>query len=113
MLGSIRKKPLPFDGPDWTPFLPGIALWALALYVPLSKPLERLEQALAEGSMPEAIRGVVLTSSSLLLALAIGTVVDLLLSWGLGPSWASSLGLLVAGWGLFFSLASRAKEDQP
>jgi protein-S-isoprenylcysteine O-methyltransferase Ste14 len=107
MLGSVRGQPVPLNGPDWTPFLPGIALWALALYLPLSKPLERLEQALAEGPMKEATLNAVLVVSSLLLALAIGTVVDLLLSWALGPDWASSLGLVVAGWGLFLSLASR------
>jgi len=47
----------------------------------------------------------------LLLALAIGVLADLGLSWALGPDWASSLGLIAAGWGLFTALASRARED--
>ena len=48
---------------------------------------------------------------ALLLALAIGVLADLSLSWALGPDWASSLGLIAAGWGLFTALASRARED--
>ena len=105
-----RGAPLPLTSPDWTPFLPGIALWALALYLPLSGPLARLEEALAAGPLPGAAQQVALVLSSLLLALAIGVLADLALSWALGPDWASSLGLIAAGWGLFTALASRARE---
>ncbi|MCP9775753.1 hypothetical protein KBY58_03890 [Cyanobium sp. HWJ4-Hawea] len=101
---------MPLTSPDWIPFLPGIALWALALYLPLSVPLARLEEVLAAGSLPEAVQQVVLVISSLLLALTIGVLADLALSWALGPDWASSLGLIAAGWGLFTALASRARE---
>ena len=45
--------------------------------------------------------------SSLLLALAVGVVVQLILAWALGPGWASSLALISIGWGLFISLARR------
>jgi protein-S-isoprenylcysteine O-methyltransferase Ste14 len=100
---------LPLTSPDWSPFLPGVALWALALYLPLSGPLGRLEEALAAGPLPGAAQQVVLVVSCL--ALAIGVLADLALSWALGPDWASSLGLIAAGWGLFTALASRARED--
>lgn len=108
---EICGAPLPLTSPDWSPFLPGIALWALALYLPLSGPLGRLEEALAAGSLPSPVQQVMLVISSLLLALAIGVLADLGLSWALGPDWASSLGLIAAGWGLFTALASRARED--
>ena len=50
MLG--RTTPPPALVPDWIPeswalLLPGSALWALAVYLPLSAPLSRLEEALA------------------------------------------------------------------
>lgn len=47
MLGSSSHHPLPAIGPDWSGMLPAIALWALALYLPLSAPLARLEDSLA------------------------------------------------------------------
>ena len=103
---------LPLNAPDWLPFLPGVGLWALALYLPLSLPLARLEAVLASGSLPETAQQLVLAVTSLLLALAVGVLVDLGLSWALGPSWASSMGLIAAGWGLLTALASRAREDQ-
>ncbi|MEB3201801.1 MAG: hypothetical protein VKK05_03170 [Synechococcus sp.] len=108
---EICSRPLLSTSPDWTPFLPGVALWALALYLPLSGPLARLEEALAAGPMPEGVQQIMLVVSSLLLALAIGVLADLALSWALGPDWASSMGLIAAGWGLFTALANRAKED--
>ena len=98
--------------PDWLPFLPGMGLWALALYLPLSLPLARFEAVLAASTLPETAQHLLRATSSLLLALAVGVGVDLGLSWALGPSWASSMGLIAAGWGLFTALASRAREDQ-
>ena len=38
---------------SWTPLLPGSALWALALYLPLSVPLGRLEEALTEAQLAD------------------------------------------------------------
>jgi len=107
---EICGLPLLSTSPDWTPFLPGVALWALALYLPLSRPLGRLEETLAAGPLPGAAQQLLLVLSSLMLALAIGLLADLGLSWALGPDWASSLGLIAAGWGLFTALASRARE---
>jgi hypothetical protein len=98
-------------GPDWISLLPGISFWALALYLPLSLPLSRLEQALAAGSLDGDLQQVLLVLASLALALAIGTLTELALGWALGPGWASSLGLMAAGWGLFTALASRARQD--
>jgi len=110
MLGSLPcRQPVP----DWSPLLPGTALWALALYLPLSGPLGRLEQALAEGPLDERLQQVALTVSSLLLALGVGAVTDLGLSWALGPSWASSLGLMAVLAGAFWALSGRGKDDPP
>ena len=88
-----------------------MAFWALALYLPLSLPLAQLEAVLAAGALPEAAQQLLLALSNLTLALAVGLATDLALSWALGPSWASSMGLIAAGWGLFTALASRAKND--
>ena len=97
--------------PDWIPeswtlLLPGSALWALALYLPLSVPLSRLEEALTAMELGEDSRQVLLVSASLLLALAVGVVVNLVLGWALGPGWGTSLGLMAALYGLFWGLAS-------
>ena len=91
---------------DLSPLLPGVALWALALYLPLSVPLGRLEQTLAEGSLEEGLQRLVLVGSSLLLALAVGAIAHLALGWALGPGWGTSLGLMAALYGLFWGLAS-------
>jgi hypothetical protein len=97
--------------PHWIPLLPGTAFWALALYLPLSLPLGRLEAALAAGDLPEGLQQVVLVAGSLLLALAVGALTNLALGWALGPGWASSLGLIAAGWGAFTALASQARDS--
>jgi hypothetical protein len=97
--------------PHWIPLLPGTAFWALALYLPLSLPLSRLEATLAEGKLPEGLQQAVLVTGSLLLALAVGALTNLAIGWALGPGWAGSLGLIAAGWGGFTALASRARED--
>ena len=110
MLGSCRCSPVPTIGPEWSTLAPGIALWALALYLPLSGPLGRLEASLMEGSLPPAAQQVVLVISSLLLALAMGVVSVLVVSWALGPGWATSLGLMTVLAGGFWTLASRANN---
>lgn len=93
--------------PDWSVLLPGTALWALALYVPLSAPLARLERALAEGTLPDNQQQLVLVLSSVLLALGVGGLTNVGIGWALGPSWGTSLGLMAALAGLFWSLADR------
>ena len=60
--------------------LPGTALWALALYLPLSLPLARLEEALTQGPLPEGLRQIVLLLSSVMLAFAVGGITQLGLS---------------------------------
>jgi hypothetical protein len=92
---------------DWRPLLTGSAFWALALYLPLSRPLERMEEALAEGSLDPRTRVLVLTVSSLLLALAVGGLIELALSAALGPGWASSLGLMAVLAGAVWTLGAR------
>jgi protein-S-isoprenylcysteine O-methyltransferase Ste14 len=103
--------------PDWIPdswtlLLPGSALWALALYIPLSAPLSRMEESLASTSLTEDSRQAVLVVASLLLALVVGVGVNLVLGWALGPGWGTSLGLMAALYGLFWGLAaSRDRGD--
>ena len=87
--------------------LSGGLFWALALYLPLSGPLSRFEASLEGGPLPEHWRQAALVISSLLLALAVGLVLQLILGWALGPGWVSSLALISIGWGLFLSLARR------
>lgn len=41
----------------WLPLLPGIALWALALYLPLSLPLRVLEERLGAAGWGRTSRG--------------------------------------------------------
>jgi len=96
----------------WSSLLPGIALWALALYLPLSVPISRFEESLAEGSLTANTQQIVLVIASLALALAVGVVVELLLCWALGPGWSSSLGLMAVLSGLFWSVASRQSKDK-
>ena len=104
--------PLPDWIPDsWTLLLPGTALWALAFYLPLSGPLSRLEEVLADGPLAESTQQLVLVASSLLLAVAVGALFNLAVGWALGPSWGTSLGLMAALYGLFWGLAS-SRNDQ-
>ena len=109
--------PRPITVPDWIPdgwtlLLPGSALWALALYIPLSVPLARLEAALSTTGLSEESQQVLLITASLLLALAVGVLVNLVLSWALGPGWGSSLGLVAALYGLFWGLAASRERDR-
>ncbi|MFM7314183.1 MAG: hypothetical protein ACKO0M_13630 [Cyanobium sp.] len=97
--------------PDWIPeswtlLLPGSALWALALYIPLSVPLGRLEEALSAAGLDDDLQQTLLIGASLLLALGVGVVVNLALGWALGPGWGTSLGLMAALYGLFWGLAA-------
>ena len=85
----------------------GALLWAIALYVPLSAPLSKLESSLEDSDLPESVRQPTLVISSLLLALGVGVVTQLIASWALGPGWASSLGFIAIGWSLLIIAASR------
>ena len=113
MLGSLAEVRFMQEwsgaiGPLADPaILRGGLFWALALYVPLSGPLQRLEESLTQGPLNGQSQQSALVISSLLLALAVGVVVQLILWWSLGPGWASSLALISIGWGLFISLARR------
>ncbi|MDC0310090.1 hypothetical protein OAL02_01785, partial [Synechococcus sp. AH-551-J03] len=57
----------------------------LALYLPLSGPLQRLEASLEDSPLTGAWRQAALVISSLLLALAVGVITQLILAWALGP----------------------------
>ena len=109
--------PRPITVPDWIPdswtlLLPGSALWALALYIPLSVPLARLEEALSTTGLSEESQQVLLITASLLLALAVGVLINLVLSWALSPGWGSSFGLVAALYGLFWGLAASRERDR-
>ena len=88
----------------------GALIWALALYVPLSAPLSRLETSLETSTIPEDWRQGVLILSSLLLALAVGLATQLGCSWALGPGWASSVGVVAVGWSLLLVFSNRGSD---
>lgn len=96
---------------DWMLLLPGMALWALALYLPLSLPLGRLEESLQAGPLDAGGQQLVLVVASLAVALVTGGLVQLVLCWALGPGWASSLALMAVLAGLGWGLLSRASRD--
>ena len=93
------------DGGIWR----GALLWAIALYIPLSAPLAAFETSLADSPLPQLWRQIVLVTSSLLLALVVGLVTQLVASWALGPGWASSLAAIAIGWSLL--LVAFNRED--
>ncbi len=93
------------DGGVWR----GALLWAIALYIPLSAPLAAFETSLADSPLPQLWRQIVLVTSSLLLALVVGLITQLVASWALGPGWASSLAAIAIGWSLL--LVAFNRED--
>ena len=99
----------PFNDPAT---LRGAVFWALALYLPLSGPLNRFEASLLNGPLSAGWQQIALVISSLLLALGVGVVVQLVLSWTLGPGWGSSLALITVGWSLFLLVARREGQEQ-
>ena len=96
---------------DWMPLLPGTALWALALYLPLSLPLGRFEQALADMGVKEGWQQLALVVASLALALAVGAITNLVLGWILGPGWGTSMGLIAVLAGLVLALGGRGEDS--
>ena len=91
------------DGGVWR----GALLWAIALYIPLSAPLAAFETSLADSPLPQLWRQIVLVTSSLLLALVVGLLTQLVASWALGPGWASSLAAIAIGWSLLLVAVNR------
>ena len=85
----------------------GAVLWAVALYIPLSGPLSRFEASLATSPLPEQGRQIALIMSSLVLAVAVGMVTQLIASWVIGPGWASSLAVITIGWSLHLVFATQ------
>jgi hypothetical protein len=118
MLGTPPASPMSLpistaaDPGLWRALLPGMALWALALYLPLSLPLQRFEESLAAGPLAPQAQQLLLVLGSLALALAVGVTVNIVLCWSLGPSWSASLGLMAVLSGLFWGLASRRDDDR-
>ena len=96
---------------DWLELLPGVALWSLALYLPLSLPLGRLEEGLQSGPLEGGAQQLLLVLTSLSLALVAGLAMELLLRWALGPGWGASLGLMAVLAGVGWTLASRRDAD--
>ena len=94
MLGSQPGAPMLLSLADLTPLLPGIALWALALALPLTALLTPMERGLAAGALAPAIQQLLLVAAGVALALVVGVGCEVVLSWVLGPGWASSLGLI-------------------
>jgi hypothetical protein len=111
MLGSKPGAPMLLSLADLSPLLPGIALWALALALPLTSLLTPMERGLAAGALAPAIQQLLLVAAGVALALVVGVGCEVVLSWVLGPGWASSLGLIAVLAGLFWSVAGR--DDDP
>lgn len=112
MLGSQIGPPMLPPFRDLAPLLPGIALWALAFYLPLTASLTPLEQSLAAGPLDPAVQQLLLVLAGLALALAVGLGSEVAVCWALGPGWASSLALMAVLAGLFWGLAGR-RDDPP
>ena len=70
MLGirGVCRRALPLSSSDWITLASGSALWALALYIPLSGPLGRLEAELSGTGLSESLQTTILVLSSLLTA---------------------------------------------
>ena len=99
-----------FGGPLSDPSMwRGALLWAIALYIPLSGPLAAFEASLTDSPLSEKWSQITLVICSLLLALGVGVVTQLIASWALGPGWASSLRFIAIGWSLLIIAASRAE----
>ena len=113
MLGirGVCRRALPLSSSDWITLASGSALWALALYIPLSGPLGRLEAELSSTGLSDSLQTTSLVLSSLLRAATIGLISQISMSWALGPSWGASLGLMAVLSGAFWSLASRRDQD--
>ncbi len=94
------------DGAIWR----GALFWALALYIPLSGPLGKLETSLGDMALSQNITQALLILSSVLLALAVGMVMELLVSWTLGPGWGSSLALIGIGWSLLLVVTESGRS---
>ena len=92
---------------DLSVLFSGSALWALAFYVPLSGPLSRFEAELITAGLGEVQRQLLLIISSVALAIGVGIVFQLILSWALSPSWAASMGLLAVLATGFWTIASK------
>ena len=89
----------------------GALFWALALYIPLSAPLSRLEESLEDSPLTAGVRQTVLIGSSLLVALVSGLLAQLVFSWILGPEWGSSLALIGIGWSLLLVISDSGKSE--
>jgi len=101
---------MPLSSADLSVLFSGSALWALAFYVPLSRPLSplsRFEAELITTGLGEVQRQLLLIISSVALAIGVGIVFQLILSWALSPSWAASMGLLAVLATGFWTIASK------
>lgn len=104
---SEQRIAMPLASADLSVLFSGSALWALAFYVPLSGPLSRFEAELITAGLGEVQRQLLLIISSVALAIGVGIVFQLILSWALSPSWAASMGLLAVLATGFWSIASK------
>ena len=99
------------SGPLGTGHLAGSPVLGTGAVHPPERPLARFEKSLDASPVPESGRQAMLIASSLLLALAVGLVTQLMFSWTLGPGWASSLALIGIGWSLLLLLSGNGQED--
>ena len=104
---SEQRITMPLASVDLSVLFSGSALWALAFYVPLSGPLSRFEAELITAGLGEVQRQLLLIISSVALAIGVGIVFQLILSWALSPSWAVSMGFLAVLATGFWTIASK------
>jgi len=88
---------------DWSLWLPGTALWAVAVYVALTRRL------LQRGSAPEGSEALTLMGV-LMASLVAGCGINAALGWSLGPSWGTSLGVVFALYALFWGVIASAPD---
>ena len=88
---------------NWSLWLPGSALWAVAIYVALTRRLLKQDNP-SEGGEALTLAGVLLAS------LVAGCAINAALGWSLGPSWGTSLGVVVALYALFWGVIASGPD---
>ena len=84
----------------------GALIWAVALYVPLSAPLNGWKRVLKPAPF-QRIGGRDPDPQQPSAGVGHGTDNPAGMQLGLGPGWASSLGVVVLGWSLLLTLTNR------
>ena len=90
---------------NWSLWLPGTALWAVAVYIALTRRLLQRDSS-SEGGEALTLAGVLMAS------LVAGCGINAALGWSLGPSWGTSLGVVFALYALFWGVIASAPDAE-